>query len=395
MNGPLAGITVIDLTRVLAGPYCTMLLADLGAEVIKIERPGTGDDSRAFGPFVNGFSAYFMSINRGKKSVTLNLKQPEGREIFLKLAKCADVVVENFKPGVMEKLGIHYDELVKTNPRLIYASSTGFGQTGPYKSRPAYDLIIQGLGGMMSVTGPSADQPTKVGSSIADIISGIFTSYGIVTALYNREKSGMGQAIDVAMLDSMIAVLENAIVRYSATGEVPHPIGNRHPSISPFATFHTKDGLINIAVGNDDLWKKFLEIIEKKEVISDPRFLTNKDRVHNWDSLEKFLSEEMKTKLTDEWVTLLQKYDIPCGPINDVAKLFSDPQINARSMLVELLHPTTGKIKVPGNPIKFSQTPAEVTCPAPVLGEHTHEILKTKLKMSEEEISSLQKKKVI
>ncbi|MBF0407047.1 MAG: CoA transferase [Candidatus Riflebacteria bacterium] len=391
MPGPLNGIRVIDLTRVLAGPYCTMMLADLGAEIIKIERPETGDDSRAFGPFLNGHSAYFMSINRGKKSMTLNLKNPEAKKIFMQLVEKADVVVENFKPGVMKKLGIDYKALSGINNRLVFASSTGFGQTGPYTSRPAYDLIIQGMGGMMSITGPSADQPSKVGSSIADIISGMFTAFGIVNALYAREKTGKGQAIDVAMLDSMIAVLENAIVRFSTTNEAPVPIGNRHPSIAPFSSFSTSDGLINIAIGNDDLWKKFCELIGKAELSDDSRFKGNAERVKNWYQLFEILKAVFVTKKTDEWLELFQKNDIPSGPINDVKKIFADPQVKAREMLLELIHPIAGKITVPGNPVKFSETPAKVASTSPLLGEHTDEILSGILKMSSEEIAAMKK----
>jgi len=269
MPGPLHGIKVIDLTRVLAGPFCTMTLADLGAEIIKIEKPGTGDDSRAFGPHLHGESAYFMSINRGKKSLTLDLKAEKGREIFLKLVKDADVVVENFKPGVMKKHGLDYAALQKINPKLIYCASSGFGQTGPYSSRPAYDLIIQGMGGLMSITGPDASQPTKVGSSIADIFAGVFSAIGILSALYSRTHTGKGQMVDVAMLDCMVAILENAIARFTGSGIDPVPIGNRHPSIAPFTSVRTSDGYINIACGNDALWLNLCEIIERPDLAPD------------------------------------------------------------------------------------------------------------------------------
>ena len=259
MSGPLEGLVVIDMTRVLAGPFCTMMLADMGAEVIKVERPSTGDDSRAFGPFVKGESAYFMSVNRGKKSVTVDLKAPEGKALLLDLVRKADVLVENFKPGVMKKLGLDYATLREVNPRLVYAASTGFGQSGPYSARPAYDLVIQAMGGVMSITGPDADHPTKVGSSVSDIFAGVFTCIGILAALNHRHRTGQGQMVDVAMLDCMVAILENAVARYAASGQSPAPIGNRHPSIAPFSTLKASDGMLAIACGNDALFQRFCE----------------------------------------------------------------------------------------------------------------------------------------
>ncbi len=375
MPGPLHGIKVIDLTRVLAGPFCTMTLADLGAEIIKIEKPGTGDDSRAFGPHLHGESAYFMSINRGKKSLTLDLKAEKGREIFLKLVKDADVVVENFKPGVMKKLGLDYAALKKINPKLIYCASSGFGQTGPYSSRPAYDLIIQGMGGLMSITGPDASQPTKVGSSIADIFAGVFSAIGILSALYNRTHTGKGQMVDVAMLDCMVAILENAIARFTGSGIDPVPIGNRHPSIAPFTSVRTADGYINIACGNDALWLKLCEIIERPDLATDKRYESNRSRCDHMPDLLPQLNEAMQGQPSSYWLKKLEEGHVPAGPINTISQVLSDPQVLARNMLLELAHPVAGMVKVPGSPVKLSDTPAEVKAPAPVLGQHNDEIL--------------------
>ncbi|MBU1108207.1 MAG: CoA transferase [Candidatus Riflebacteria bacterium] len=375
MAGPLTGIKVVDLTRVLAGPFCTMTLADLGAEVIKVEKPGSGDDSRAFGPHQHGESAYFMSINRGKKSLTLDLKSEKGREILLKLVTQADVLVENFKPGVMKKLGLDYETLSKINPRLIYCASSGFGQTGPYSSRPAYDLIIQGMGGLMSITGPDASLPTKVGSSIADIFAGVFSAIGILSALHARNSSGRGQMVDVAMLDCMVSILENAVARYTVSGIDPVPIGNRHPSIAPFASIKTSDGYINIACGNDSLWRKLCEIIGKPELAEEQRFLSNHSRCEHMPDLLPILNETMCRQSSTYWLELLEAGHVPAGPINSISQVLSDPQVLARNMLVELAHPVAGMIKVPGSPLKLSETPAEVKMPAPVLGQHNDEIL--------------------
>lgn len=375
MNGPLEGIFVVDMTRVLAGPFCTMVLADLGATVVKVERPGSGDDSRAFGPFVGGESAYFMSINRGKKSVTLDLKSDQGKDLLRGLVKKADVLVENFKPGVMKKLGLGYDHLSDINPRLIYAASSGFGQTGPYSHRPAYDLIIQGMGGLMSITGPDRDHPTKVGSSVADIFAGIFSAIGILAALHSRERTGRGQMVDVAMLDCMVAILENAVARYVGTGESPVPIGNRHPSIAPFSTVFTQDGALNLAVGNDAIWQRLCTLLGREEWAADPRFETNPQRVDHIEDLLVLLNKAFAKKTTEDWLRLLEEQHIPAGPINDIEHVLQDPQVLAREMLVEIAHPTMGSLKVPGVPVKLSETPGRVAGPAPRLGEHNQAIL--------------------
>lgn len=391
---PLEGLFVLDLTRVLAGPFCTMLLCDMGAAVVKVERPDGGDDSRTFSPMINGESAYFMSINRGKKSITLNLKAPEGKVLFERLVGKADVLVENFKPGVMKKLGFSYERLKELNSSLIYTALSGFGHSGPMSQRTAYDLIIQGLSGIMSITGPDRDHPTKTGSSIADIFCGTFACIGILAALHNRRKNGEGQMVDVAMLDSMIAVLENAIARFSATGRIPEPIGNSHPSIAPFASFATLDGQINIAIGNDSIWRKFCMAIERPELCEDPRFSTNPERVRNIIELTKIISVTLSGKTTRGWLDLFQELDIPSGRINNIADLFTDPQVLAREMIVDV--PQKGfNIKMPGVPIKFSATPAGICGPAPSLGENNGEIYQELLGLSLQELEEYKKRGVI
>jgi CoA:oxalate CoA-transferase len=392
--GPLKGLKVIDMTRVLAGPFCTMMLADLGAEVIKVERPGTGDDSRAFGPHQNGESAYFMSINRGKKSLTLDLKSEKGKNVLRRLIEKADVLVENFKPGVMKKLGLGYDELAKINPRLIYCASSGFGHSGPYSSRPAYDLIIQGMGGLMSITGPDENTPTKVGSSIADIFAGVFSTIGILGALNHRHQSGKGQMVDVAMLDCMVAILENAVARYTTTGVDPVPIGNRHPSIAPFTSLKTSNGFINVACGNDQLWKKFCDVIGREKLALDDRYQNNADRCQHMDELIPVLNQSISQNTTEFWLEKLEEAHVPAGPINRISEVLKDPQVLARNMLVELMHPTVGKIHVPGTPVKFSETAAEINSPAPTLGQHSREIL-AQAGFSSEEIDALINEKVV
>ena len=395
MPGPLSGIKVLDLTRVLAGPYATMLLGDLGAEVIKIEQPGTGDESRNFGPFKNGFSLYFMSVNRGKRSVTLNLKSERGRAIFKQLLTHTDVVVENFRPGTMKKLGLDYDTLKAAHPSLIYAACSGFGQTGPYAQQGAYDMIIQGMGGIISITGEPEGPPVRVGTSISDITAALFTTIGILSALHHRHQTGKGQFVDVAMLDSLVAVLENAVVRYFATGEAPKPLGARHPAITPFEAFASADGHVIIALGNDTLWAKFCEHVKRQDLISDERFRTNADRTENHNDLFPILSEIMSQRTTDNWIDALGEIGVPCGPINAMDKVVSHPQVQAREMITRVAHQITGEVEVPGVPIKLSDTPGNVDAPAPSLGEHTTEILTEVLKMSPDEVESLRQNGVI
>jgi CoA:oxalate CoA-transferase len=375
MEGALSGLRVLDLTRVLAGPYTTMVLADLGADVVKIEMPGTGDDARAYPPHVAGESVYFMSLNRNKRSLALDLKSPAGRELFLALAQRADVLVENYRPGTMARLGLAYDDLAALNPRLIYAAVSGFGQTGPYSPRAAYDAVLQAMGGIMSITGPEDGQPTRVGTSIADITAGLFSAIGILAALHKRQETGQGQMVDVAMLDCQVAILENAIARYAATGQAPRPMGNRHPAIFPFEPFDTSDGQLMIAAGNDSLWTRLCAVIGRPELAMDERFATNPLRHQNYAAMRAALAEALARRPTAEWQRELDAAGIPNGPINDVADVVHDPQVQAREMLQEVEHPVAGKTLLPGVPIKLSATPGDIRRPAPLLGEHAAEIL--------------------
>ncbi|NCF67142.1 MAG: CoA transferase [Chloroflexi bacterium] len=390
MAQALEGLHVLDLTRVLAGPYATMILADLGADVIKLEMPISGDDARAFPPHINGESAYFMSLNRNKRSMTLNLKTTKGKELFKDMIRRVDVIVENFRPGTMERLGLGYDVLCEENSRLIYAAASGFGHTGPYSRRPAYDAIVQAMGGIMSITGQVGGTPTRVGSSIGDITAGMFTTIGILTALAHREKTGLGQKVDVSMLDSQVAILENAIARYTAAGEIPTPIGNRHPSITPFEPFDTKDGQLMVAVGNNVLWSTFCSAIAREELLDDPRFETNALRTANQSELRPLLAEPLLQKRTAEWRELFDTVGIPNGPINSVDEVVVDPQVVAREMIVEVDHPVAGKTSLPGIPIKLSATPGAVRQSAPLLGQHTVEILRDVLGYSPQQIADLE-----
>lgn len=395
MAKPLDGLRVIDLTRVLAGPFSTMIMADMGADVIKVENPRGGDDSRAFGPYKNGQSAYYMGLNRSKRSVTLNLKEEQGKEILKKLVKSADILVENYKPGTMKKLGLDYEELKKINPGLIYAASSGFGQTGPYSARAAYDLIVQGMSGFMSITGFDAAHPVKAGSSIADIFAGVFTAIGILSALQHRNKTGQGQMVDVAMLDCMVATLENAVATFDCAGKPPEPIGNVHRSIAPFASFPTADGQVNVCAGNDELWRRFCEVIGMAEYALDERFSDNRRRVENFGELSEIIAEHTRKKTTAEWTAALDAVKVPCGAILNVEQVVNDPQVKAREMIVELTHPEAGKIIVPGVPIKFSETPASIKGPAPALGEHNAEIYGGLLGITAEGLERLKKDGVI
>ncbi len=367
-SGPLAGITVLDLTRVLAGPYCTMILADLGARVIKVEQPGTGDDSRAFGPFMNGQSAYFGSLNRGKESIALNLKNDSDRAIFSKLLSLSDVLVENFRPGTMEKLGFGWDMLHADYPRLIYAAASGFGHTGPYSRRAAYDMVVQAMGGIMSVTGHPGQPPVRVGTSIGDITAGLFTAIGVNAALFHRALTGEAIKVDVGMLDCQVAILENAIARYAATGEVAGPLGARHPSITPFAAFEAKDGWLVIAAGNDTLFQKMANAIGVPGLASDPRYLSNGLRTQNCEPLAAGINSALQSRTIEEWLAILDGAGVPCGAINPIDKVLNDPQVRARNMVVTADDPDTGSLLMAGNPIKLSGFPdPEIRRPAPKL----------------------------
>ncbi len=393
--GPLENLKVLDLTRVLAGPYCTMLFGDLGAEIIKVEVPGRGDDSRQFGPYQNGESAYFMSLNRNKHSLTLNLKHEKGKQILKDLVKKVDVLVENFRPGTMEKLGLGYDVLKEINPKLIYAASSGFGHTGPYSKRPAYDGVVQAMGGIMSITGEKGGKPTRVGPSIGDIGAGLFTAIGVLAALENRHITGKGQKVDVAMLDCQVAMLENAIARYVVTKNVPKPAGNKHTSIVPFEPFDTADSQIMIAVGNDNLWKKYCDLAGLNDIVDDPKFSTNPERNNNYDELRPILDKAMRTKSTAEWQKIFDDAGIPNGPINYIDQVLENEQVKAREMIVDIEHPTAGKLKMPGVAIKLSETPGAVVSPAPILGQHSEDILKKHLGYDDSTIASLREDGVL
>jgi CoA:oxalate CoA-transferase len=368
--GPYAGLLVIDLTRVLAGPFCTMMLAELGARVIKVEHPDGGDDARHFEPFLDGKSAYFQSLNRGKESITLNLKEPPDREVFLELVRRGDILVENFRPQTMDRLQLGYDTLRTTNPRLIYAAVSGFGQTGPWSHKPAYDLIVQALGGLMSITGFPEGPPTKAGTSIGDITGGLFTLAGIGCALYHREKTGSGLLVDVSMLDGQIAILESAVMRYFTSGKPPGRIGNRHPSITPFEPYATADRPIIIAAGNDNLFERLCCALGKPEWTRDPRFLTNSSRTHNAEALKENLQAVLCQAPADHWIALLEQAGIPCSLIHTVADAVEHPQVRARNMIV-----SAGNFLMAGNPVKLSAYPDPPTrSPAPGLNAHGNPI---------------------
>ena len=375
-KGPLSGITVIDLSRILAGPYCTLMLAELGARVIKIEAPETGDDARQYGPFVNGKSAYFQSVNRGKESLVLNLKAETDKIIFKKLLAKADIIVENFRPGTMEKLGFGWDTLKQEYPKLIYASASGFGHSGPDMYRPAYDMVVQGMGGIMSVTGHPGNPPTRIGMSIGDIGSGLYATIGIQAALYHRQLTGEATKVDIGMLDCQLALLENAVMRYHVSGTAPGPLGARHPSITPFEAYQTKDGYIIISAGNDALFSKLCDSLGKTEWVTDERYTTNDLRNQNVEALKTEMEAVLGTNTTSHWVDRLGDFGIPASPINDVGQASSHPQTIARNMIVSIDDPITGPMKVSGNPIKISGFEDPTTrSPAPNLDENRDQIL--------------------
>ncbi len=375
-HGPLSGVVIVDLSRVLAGPYCTMVLADLGARVIKVEAPPHGDDSRHYGPFVNGKSAYFMSLNRGKESIVLDLKAEADRSLFLRLLRKADVLVENFRPGTMAKLGLGWEELHKSHPQLIYAAVSGFGHSGPYSSRPAYDIIVQAMGGVMSLTGHPDSPPVRVGVSIGDLVAALFLCVGINAALYHRALTGEGTLIDVAMLDAQVAILENAIARYTSTGAVPQPLGTRHPSITPFDVFHASDGHVVIAAGNDSLFARLCAVLGRADLAENPLFLTNELRTRHHAALKDELEAELRRQSVSHWLAVLEEAGVPCGPLNTVDKVLADPQVRARNMVVSVEDPVAGPLTLAGNPLKFSAFPDPTTrSPAPDLDADRGRIL--------------------
>jgi len=389
---PLDGITVLDLTRVLSGPYCTMLLADMGARVIKIEQPGKGDDTRAWGPpFLEGESAYFLSINRNKESVTLDFKHPEGRRLLEQLISKSDVVVENFRPGTLAKLSLDYKTLAPQHPRVIYCSISGFGQTGPRAREAGYDAVMQGEGGLMSITGDPAGPGFRLGVAIADVTSGMFAAYGVAMALFARERTGRGQEVDLAMLDTVAALLTYQAGNYFASGKVPARLGNRHPSIVPYETFSASDGDFVLAVGNDDQWRRFCGVAELPD---DPRFATNRQRVMNYDAVRQFIADRLRTRPRQHWIDRLNAAGVPCGSVRSLQELFADPQIQARQMVAEIEHATIGALRVLGLPVKLSDTPGAVRTPPPRLGEHTDAVLHD-FGFSDDAIADFRRQKVI
>ncbi len=374
----LEGVRVLDLTRALAGPFCTLMLGDYGADVIKIELPGSGDDTRTWGPpFIGDESAYFLSINRNKRSLTLNFKEPQAVEIFLKLVKESDVVVENFTPGVMARLGLDYETVKAANPGIIYCSISGFGQTGPYRTRPAYDQIMQGISGLMSITGEPDGEPEKIGIAVTDIGAGMWAAFSILSALHHRSQHGEGQYIDVAMLDAQIAWLTYQAGFFFANGSPPQRLGKAHPTLVPYQAFMANDGkYFNVAVGSERLWDRFCQGIEREDLKDNPDYATNGARVRNRAQLVPHLQEFFLSRSSLEWVTDLQAVSVPAGPINDLADVFADPQVREREMYLEMPHPTLGSIKQTGLPLKFSATPGGLDRPPPLLGEHNQEILR-------------------
>jgi crotonobetainyl-CoA:carnitine CoA-transferase CaiB-like acyl-CoA transferase len=404
---PLDGITVLDLTRVLSGPYCTMLLADMGARVIKVEQPGKGDDTRAWGPpflypsapspraggpDVNGESAYFLSINRNKESVTLDFKHPEGREVLERLVAKSDVLVENFRPGTLTKLGLDYQTLAARHPRLVFCSISGFGHSGPRWQEPGYDAIMQAEGGLMSITGAADGPPYRLGVAIVDIVSGMFAAYGVALALLARARTGRGQEVDLAMLDATVALLTYQAGNYFASGKVPARLGNRHPSIVPYETFAASDGEFVLAVGNDDQWRRFCQVAGLPE---DARFATNRQRVTGYDQLRPFVADRLRTEPRQYWIDRLTAAGVPCGSVRNFQELFADPQLAAREMIARVEHATIGQLQALGVPIKLSDTPGSVRTAPPTLGQHTGAVLERDLGFSADAIAALRRQQVI
>ena len=397
----LENLTVLDLTRVLAGPFCTMMLADMGANVIKIEVPTGGDDTRTYPPFreknLNGQreSLYFANINRNKKGVTLNLKAPEGKAIFKELVKKADIVVENYRPGVMDKLGLGYDVLKEINPRLIYAAVSGFGCYGPYHLRPGYDILAQAMGGMMAITGPRGGEPTRAGSALGDMLGGLHVTIGILAAVNARTITGKGQRVDVSLMDSIIAATENTALKYLESGQIPPRMGNRYAAVSPYDAFKVKDGVIIIAAGNQKLYEKLCtEVLHRPDMITDPRFVDMPGRLENQDAIQEVIEDTLKDYTMEEATQLVLSKGIPAGPILNIKQILEDPHVKEREMFVEMDHPTLGRITVNGCAIKLMDTKPSVRTPAPQLGQDNKAIYKGMLGMSEEEFAALHEKAV-
>lgn len=373
---PLEGIKIVDLSRVLAGPYCTMMLGDMGAEVVKVEAPGGSDETRQWGPpWAGGESAYYLCVNRNKKAITLNLKAPEGKEVLFRLVRDADVLIENFRVGIMEGLGLGYDRLSEINPGLVYCSISGFGTDGPYKDVPGYDFVVQAMGGLMSFTGEPDGEPMKVGVAVVDITAGMLAATGILAALRARDKTGKGQRVDISLLESMVAWLSNVGSNYLISGQVPKRYGNQHPNIVPYQTFRARDGYFVVAVGNDRQYRRFCRILERPDLAEDPKYATNPERLRHRSELIPLLQEILAEREVDYWISRMMEAEIPCAPINNVAQVFSHPQVLQRQMLVEVLHPAAGIVKMAGIPIKLSGTPGKIRTHPPLVGEHTEEVL--------------------
>lgn len=386
MAGPLTGIKVLELSRTLAGPYCSMILADLGAEIIKVEQPGTGDESRGFAPpYWGGESCYYLSLNRNKRGMTLNLKTKEGQDIVRKLVKDSDVLIENFRTGTMEKFGLGYKSLKETNPQLVYSAVSGFGRTGPMKNDPAYDLLMQGFSGLMSVTGEPGRPPVKVGYSIADLATGMFAAIGVISALYERKKTGRGQMVESSLLETLVSLQAYLAVGYLATGKVPQRMGAAHPNCAPYQVFEAEDGYYIIAVPNDGLWRKMCDALSLDELKEHSKYATNADRVKNRQELEKILTTYTRQHKAEEIMTKLHEAGVPCGPINSIDQILNHPQVLHREMVVDVEHPTAGNIKLLGIPIKLSESPGSIRMAPPMLGQHTHEIA-AELGYSDEEV---------
>lgn len=393
---PLAGIRVLDLTRILAGPYCTMFLGDMGAEVVKVEEPGVGDDTRLWGPpFAGGESAYFLCINRNKKSLSLNLKSDRGVELLRQLAAHADVLVENFRPGTMERLGLGDRELRALNSRLIYASLSGFGADGPMKDWPGYDLIIQAWGGLMSITGMPDGEPTKVGVAIIDIVAGLMLGQGIVAALFARERIGTGQKIETSLLEAEVACLINAGSNYLVGGTISGRWGNAHPNIVPYQSFQARDGYMVVGAAGEAVWRRLCGAVGRPELADDPRFAKNPQRVENREDLIQILASIFRRRDTATWMDLLREAGVPCAPVQTVDQVFNAAQVKHREMVTEVHHPTAGTIRTAGLPVKLSATPASIRLPPPLLGQHTAEVLGTWLGLDADSVDRLKKDGVV
>jgi formyl-CoA transferase len=393
---PLSGYRVLDLSRILAGPYCTMILGDQGAEVIKVERPDSGDDTRSWGPpFAGGESAYYLCCNRNKKSIAVDLKHPSGAELVRELAKVSDVLVENFTPGLTQRFGLDYETLRGINPRLVYASITAYGQDGPYRDRPGYDMVLSAVGGLMWITGERDGNPCKVGVAITDVLTGIYASGAITAALLWRERSGRGQYLDISLLDAQVSALANIASNYLVAGQEATRWGTAHESIIPYQVFRTKDRPIAIAVANQKLWVNFCKLVGRPQWLEDPRFESNPKRVEHREVLLPLIDELMAQRTCDEWMEVFVEAAIPCGPVNDMEHLFADPQVLHRAMIAEVPHPTIGSLRLTGTPIKYSETPATIRRHPPLLGEHTDEVLAEVLEYQPERIETLRQQRAI